>query len=208
MDRDAAKKLFAAAKIASVSMNKAAVAAKAEAERRAKEAAYARKRAKEALEHVAHLVMKEKLRKREVVLARPNGGYSAPAGKIDRQNSINASSSSNNHRNGSAALFNVMEKPKVAGNVDRDNSSKVLAALNAVELRENVKLGGQMDIDEKGGKLDVGERKNGSSSSSDHVMLSDTQTGAETEDVENEVVLVHYNENSNGKEQPSSLGSL
>ncbi|KAL8541957.1 hypothetical protein ACS0TY_002991 [Phlomoides rotata] len=204
MDRDAATKLLAAAKIASVSMNKAAVAAKAEAERRAKEAAYARKRAKEALEHVAHLVMKEKLSKREatLALARPgagfsgigtNGGYSAPAVKIDRETNVNASSS---NRNGSVALFNASEKLNIAGNVDRDNSSQVLAALNAVELRENEKLGGD-NFDKKGAGGLIGEMKNGSSSS-DHVILSDMQTGVETLDTQeeeieganNEVVLV------------------
>lgn len=225
MDRDSAKKLLAAAKIASVSMNKAAVAAKAEAERRAKDAAYARKRAKEALDHVSYLLTKEKPKKRGEALVRPgdvtgprssgmgtNGGYSVPAVKTDRESNVNASASasastSSNNRNGNVALL------KNAGNVDRDNSSRVLAALNAVELRENEKLGGEntdlMDVDEKEGRLD---------SSSDHVNLSDKQAGAETlntqeeeeeiVDVDSEVILVHYNENSNGGEQPSNLGSL
>ncbi|EPS65278.1 hypothetical protein M569_09506, partial [Genlisea aurea] len=60
LNADAAKKLAAAGKIASISMNKAAAAARLEAERRAREAAYARKRAKDALEHLANLVKKKK----------------------------------------------------------------------------------------------------------------------------------------------------
>lgn len=64
MDRDAARKLLAAAKIVSASLNRAAAAAKAEAERRATEAVLTRKRAKEALEHLGRL-MREKSRKKE-----------------------------------------------------------------------------------------------------------------------------------------------
>lgn len=48
--------LLCAAKIASASMSKAVHAARAEAERRVKEAALARKRAREALDHLALLV--------------------------------------------------------------------------------------------------------------------------------------------------------
>lgn len=219
MDRDAAKKLLAAAKIASASMNKAAVAAKAEAERRAKEAAFTRKRAKEALEHVAHLVMKEKSRKKEATLAGPgdvtgpglsgigsNGGYTGPAIKMERENNVNVSSSDRNGTvtSGSRPFMVVEEKINNAGNVDRDSSNQVLAALNAVELRENEKMGGGittqaegsgvsrtddhalMDVDEKGkirlsagenvGGL-VGERNN--DRSSEHVNFSDMETGAE-----------------------------
>ncbi|CAK9170124.1 unnamed protein product [Ilex paraguariensis] len=61
INEDLAKQLVAAARIAAASMNKAAVVATVEAERRVKEAAVARGRAKEALERVAYLVAKEKL---------------------------------------------------------------------------------------------------------------------------------------------------
>ncbi|KAH6783221.1 hypothetical protein C2S52_008180 [Perilla frutescens var. hirtella] len=155
MDRDAAKMLLAAAKIASTSMNKAAVAQKAEAERRVKEAAFTRKRAKEALEHVAHLVIKEKARRKEAALGGPaaadvagrgyggivsnGGGYAAPLGRMGAEMSVS-------NRNGGMASVSrpfvvVEENSKNAGNVDRDNSNQVLAALNAVELRENEKIG-------------------------------------------------------------------
>uniref|UniRef100_A0A7N1A2S1 Uncharacterized protein n=1 Tax=Kalanchoe fedtschenkoi TaxID=63787 RepID=A0A7N1A2S1_KALFE len=59
IDLDSAGKLFAAAWIASASLNKAAVAARAEAERRAGEVVVARKKAKEALERLASLTSRE-----------------------------------------------------------------------------------------------------------------------------------------------------
>ncbi|KAL8061424.1 hypothetical protein ABFX02_02G085700 [Erythranthe guttata] len=60
MDGDAVKKLFAAAKIATNSMNNAAVAAREDAERKVMEAAMARKGATQSLERVAYLEVKEK----------------------------------------------------------------------------------------------------------------------------------------------------
>lgn len=60
IDKDSAKVLVAAARIASVSMSKAATVARVEAERRVKEAALARKRARESLERVAYLTLKYK----------------------------------------------------------------------------------------------------------------------------------------------------
>ncbi|XP_073041613.1 uncharacterized protein [Primulina eburnea] len=97
IDRDAARKLLAAAKIASTSMNKAVVAAKSEAERRTKEAAFARKRAKEALEHVAYLVVKEKLSKKEAALSESGSGacgvrvssFGIDGAKVKRENNMN-----------------------------------------------------------------------------------------------------------------------
>lgn len=59
--KDLAKQLVAAAQIAVASMNKAAEVARAEAERTVREAAVARKRAREALERVACLASKEKI---------------------------------------------------------------------------------------------------------------------------------------------------
>ncbi|KAL1558828.1 hypothetical protein AAHA92_09244 [Salvia divinorum] len=173
MDRDAARMLLAAAKIASTSMNKAAVAAKAEAERRVKEAAFTRKRAKEALEHVAHLVHKEKARRRDVGLrdvagrgyggiASNGGGYTAPPGKFGAEVSSNLGVGI---RNGGVpsisqpfvAVEEIMSN--VAVNVDRDNSNQVLAALTAVELRENEKMGVGMTA--QGEKSEIGEASDG-----------------------------------------------
>ncbi|GER36456.1 calcium-dependent protein kinase 21 [Striga asiatica] len=140
MDRDAAKKLLAAAKIASMSMNKAVTSAKAEAERRAKEAAYTRKRAKEALDYVAHLVMKEKLRKKETVLAGPSGGSSGYVVRMDRENRNVGVSASYSNGNSCSGLSQTVV---LDGNADRvDNSGHILAALNAVGLKENDKIRG------------------------------------------------------------------
>ncbi|CAL8990989.1 unnamed protein product [Prunus brigantina] len=60
IDKDAAKALVAAARIAAALMTKAAVAARVDAERRVKEAVVAKKKAREALERLTSLVNKEK----------------------------------------------------------------------------------------------------------------------------------------------------
>ncbi|XP_010270989.1 PREDICTED: uncharacterized protein LOC104607149 [Nelumbo nucifera] len=60
LDQKSAKVFLASAKIAAVSMSKAAAVARIEAERRVKEASVTKKRAREALERVAFLVAKEK----------------------------------------------------------------------------------------------------------------------------------------------------
>ncbi|KAF8392659.1 hypothetical protein HHK36_023008 [Tetracentron sinense] len=60
IDQKSGKVLLAAARIASFSMNKATATARVEMEKRAKEAALTKKRAKEALERVALLASKEK----------------------------------------------------------------------------------------------------------------------------------------------------
>ncbi|PIN14839.1 hypothetical protein CDL12_12525 [Handroanthus impetiginosus] len=207
MDRDAAKKLLAAATIASTSMNKAAVVAKLEAEKRAKEAACTRKRAREALEHVAYLVMKEKLRKKEAAgsgltgvggnVGYVAGGFNAP--KLKRESNINVGSD----RNGVGASMIVEEKINRMGNADgMNNSNQILAAMNAVELKENEKMGGitshgvtlnddkaNMDVDEKdrmmvnGGGFSA-ERNNGTDIG--HVMYADMETGTENLSVQGE----------------------
>ncbi|EYU19384.1 hypothetical protein MIMGU_mgv1a019129mg [Erythranthe guttata] len=87
MDADAVKKLFAAAKIATNSMNNAAVAASEDAERKVMEAAMARKGATQALERVAYLEVKEKAaaakKTKEAssaeVAAAAGGGFRHPA---------------------------------------------------------------------------------------------------------------------------------
>lgn len=70
IDKESAKSLVAAAKIAAATLSKAASGARTEAERRAKDAALARKKAREALERVAFLSLKEKERE---VKASANG---------------------------------------------------------------------------------------------------------------------------------------
>ncbi|CAN8305750.1 unnamed protein product [Cochlearia groenlandica] len=60
VDKSLSEAFYCAAKIASSSMNKAVAAAKCDAQRRGTEAALARKRAREALEHVVFLEAKEK----------------------------------------------------------------------------------------------------------------------------------------------------
>ena len=57
--------LLCAAKIASASMAKAVIVARADAERKVREAAMARKRAREALEHVGFVVARERARRKE-----------------------------------------------------------------------------------------------------------------------------------------------
>ncbi|GMJ12334.1 hypothetical protein HRI_004902600 [Hibiscus trionum] len=71
IDKEAAKALLAAAKIAAVSMTKAAAVAKVEAERRVKEATLAKKRAKEALERLALLARKDNDRHKSSLLSTP-----------------------------------------------------------------------------------------------------------------------------------------
>lgn len=71
MDKESARALVAAARIAAATMSKAAHTARIEAERRVKEAALARKRAREALERVASLSLKEKERELKMTV---NGG--------------------------------------------------------------------------------------------------------------------------------------
>lgn len=137
IDKKAAKVLLAAAKIASASMNKAAVAAREEAVRRAKEAAIARKRAREALEHVAYLVAREKARKKEpgtaadVSRVGTSAGGSSMSGRVGNLNG----------RLMGMGMGMTGEERQRLNNLGRvDRSNEVLAALNAVELREGNKM--------------------------------------------------------------------
>ncbi|XP_022961460.1 uncharacterized protein LOC111462036, partial [Cucurbita moschata] len=63
--RKTAVVLLCAAKIASASMGKAVIVARADAERKVREVAVARKRAREALEHVGFLLARERARRKE-----------------------------------------------------------------------------------------------------------------------------------------------
>ncbi|KAE8730982.1 Ribosomal protein L3 plastid isoform 1 [Hibiscus syriacus] len=79
MDKETAKALLAAAKIAAVSMTKAATVAKTEAERRVKEATLAKKRAKEGLERLALLARKDIDRHKSSLLSTPKSRVDAAA---------------------------------------------------------------------------------------------------------------------------------
>ncbi|CAI9101382.1 OLC1v1038692C1 [Oldenlandia corymbosa var. corymbosa] len=104
-----AKVLLAAAEISADSMSKAAMAARATAEQRAMEAASTRKRARAALERVALLVAKKENSK-------SNSGVGARVG--------------NGSSNGAVGRSNPA--PVMRG----DSSGDILAALNAVELKD------------------------------------------------------------------------
>lgn len=110
IDNNAARLLYAAGKIAYMSMNKAEVAASTEAEKRSKEAAYTKKRAREALDHVVYLMVKEKriaVENRKIV----NANNTVPAPPVA-----------------------VVDASAVNNKVDASN--EVLEALNAVEIKE------------------------------------------------------------------------
>ncbi|XP_073310339.1 uncharacterized protein [Primulina huaijiensis] len=205
IDRDAAKKLLAAAKIASTSMNKAVVAAKLEAERRAKEAAFARKRAKEALEHVAHLVMKKRLSNKEVALSGSGAGgvgvsylgISGAAGlggaNVKRENNMNVILGNRNGNVGGVDSLVVTEERIVdtKTNVDEvDNSARVLAALNAVELKENDKISG----------ISAQEVELGAPVNDDHAVM-DVDEKARTRGVAGEEVAELMLEGDNGNSE-------
>nr|GMD43841.1 S-antigen protein [Ipomoea batatas] len=135
IDKAAARVLLAAARIAATSMSKAAMAARTEAERRAKEAAFTRKRAREALEHVTHLAAKEKVRRKEVLLVssqvRPSGGGNVGSVVVNKGDI---------GRNATPLPVVVKNQRE---NLERvDTSSEVLAALNAVDLTGNEGLQG------------------------------------------------------------------
>ncbi|CAN4108287.1 unnamed protein product [Withania somnifera] len=126
VDMKAAKVLLTAAKIAAGTVNKAALAARVEAERRAKEAAFTRKRAREALEYVAYLTARDKLRKKDVLPLLSNGPGSGGGNVINR--------GSNQCLSMVVAAVPLEEENVVNG--DRfDGSSEVLVALNAVDLK-------------------------------------------------------------------------
>ncbi|KAL7237722.1 hypothetical protein ACSBR2_003927 [Camellia fascicularis] len=114
IDLKAAKVLLVAARIAAASMSKAAVTARAEAERRVKEAAFTRKRAREALEHVGFLFAKDKL--------------------------IHKCGNNNNNNASSVGVVKVEAVKNRIGNQGLDCANEVSARLNAVGLRENERL--------------------------------------------------------------------
>lgn len=162
VDKKAARVFLAAARIAVMSTSKAALAAKAEAEKRAKEAAFTRKRAREALEHLSNLVAMEKMRRKEFLLPPPD--VSQPGGVVHM-------SENKGWNMGTAKMPAAVQHDdrNRFRNLNRvETSSEVLAALNAVGLRERERLqelevqnpvagfsamknGNMMDVEENGG---------------------------------------------------------
>ncbi|CAL5380274.1 unnamed protein product [Camellia sinensis] len=139
IDKKSAKVLLAAARIAANSMGKAALAAKVEAEKRAKEASFARKKAREALEHVAFLVAKEKLKRKDLLSAEVSGSGNV----VTQERNQKTGTSVNSVGIGNAVV--VAEQNRIgnqrarvgAGGVDGvDGPNEVSARLNAVGLRE------------------------------------------------------------------------
>ena len=123
IDKKTGKVLLAAAKIAAASMSKAAVAARVEAEKRAKDAANTRKRAREALEHVAFLVAKEKLKRKDLVSVEVSRNQKAGNGGVSRV--------------GGVAKFAL-----VVAEQSQMGPNEVSERLNAVGLREKEGLQG------------------------------------------------------------------
>ncbi|CAI9101383.1 OLC1v1038693C1 [Oldenlandia corymbosa var. corymbosa] len=156
IDKRNAKILLAAAKISAESMSKAAMAARTEAERRAKDAAYTRKRARVALEHLAYLVAKEKIKKRPSSASGVRVGATVGVG-----NGSTVGNSGSNRSNGAVGSLNPAAVMRIGGGakdegevgkaVRGDSSSEVLAALNAVELREKDKISGESSPANVGG---------------------------------------------------------
>ncbi|KAA8536690.1 hypothetical protein F0562_029168 [Nyssa sinensis] len=132
IDKKTARVFLAAASIAAVSMTKAEVAARAEAERRAKEAAFTRKRAREALEHVAFLMAKEKLKHKELSVGASGSGNVVIQGNTRKGGTTNSVGVAA----GAAAAAVQNRIGNQHGEDGVDGALEVLASLNAVELRE------------------------------------------------------------------------
>ena len=115
LDERAAKVLLAAARIAAISMNKAAAVARENAERRVRDAALARKRAKEAIDHVMALSARfsgNKRRETAAVEAPPVPvAAKAPNVKLEK--------------NGVAKANNVAAPPGGVHMVDKNNMNQL-----------------------------------------------------------------------------------
>lgn len=123
IDKEAARLLLCAGKIAANSMSKAELAAGMEADKRAKEAAFTKKRAREALDHVVKLMAIEKKKNTKKLIVASSGFNKI----VDYNSSV------------------VVVKDKKV-----DESGVVLDAMSAVELKENGS--GVMDLDGVNGK--------------------------------------------------------
>ncbi|XP_047322874.1 uncharacterized protein LOC124926648 [Impatiens glandulifera] len=125
-DKKSAKVLLAAAKIATVNITKAAATLRMESEKRSKEAALTRKRARETLDHFAGLVVKEKMkmkRKDHMVSVAENSASGSNGNGFIKEK---------NQRFGS--ISSAMEHIKM------EAANEVSARLNAVGLREKEKI--------------------------------------------------------------------
>ncbi|XP_010490088.1 PREDICTED: uncharacterized protein LOC104767810 [Camelina sativa] len=124
IDKSLSEAFLCAAMIAASSMNKAVIAAKCDADRRGKEAALARKRAREALEHVVTLDAKEKAR--SVV---PKLKESSVDRAIDQKQKL--SPASNNGTNvketESSATTTTTKNNGGGGGTEKQNTSTQLA---------------------------------------------------------------------------------
>ncbi|XP_060167414.1 uncharacterized protein LOC132598509 [Lycium barbarum] len=146
VDMKAAKVLLTAAKIAAGTVNKAALAARVEAERRAKEAAFTRKRAREALEHVAYLTARDKMMKKKDVLTLPL--------------SLNGNRGSGNQCLSMVVAAVPLEEENAVNNGDNrlDGDAEVLVALNAVDLKGQNSVSG-LTAGSNGSAMDVEDDK-------------------------------------------------
>ncbi|XP_010475787.1 PREDICTED: uncharacterized protein LOC104755145 [Camelina sativa] len=123
IDKSLSEAFLCAAKIAASSMNKAVIAAKCDADRRGKEAALARKRAREALEHVVTLDAKEKARSVVPKLKEAS---------IDQKPKLSSPASNNNGTTvkvteSSATTTTTTTKNNGGGGTEKQNQSTQLA---------------------------------------------------------------------------------
>ncbi|XP_022155464.1 uncharacterized protein LOC111022599 [Momordica charantia] len=102
IDRKMAVVLLCAAKIASASMGKAVIVARADAERKVREAAIARKRAREALEHVGFVVARERARRKEEASVEVSGSGSIGIKEKERNRNLGSMVKMENSCEGSA----------------------------------------------------------------------------------------------------------
>ncbi|GAA0140110.1 hypothetical protein LIER_01527 [Lithospermum erythrorhizon] len=140
IDERGARVLVAAAMISSLSMNEAEVAARAVAERRAKDAAVTRKRAMQALDYMAMIASREKMKKIES-LPGPVvgvGGISKFKGNVGSVVTERGGGYGHGYGRGGNLRSDVVsgviieEKKKVVGSVvDRSSNEVITSALNA-----------------------------------------------------------------------------
>lgn len=137
IDKKAARVLLCAARIAAVSMSKAVLVARAEAERRVREAALSRKRAREALEHVVAVATKEKAKRNEV----------SAEGSVSRSGSVHVGVKEETCKGNGGVVAGAVEQNRIEnqGRVDgavMDSSCELSANLNNVGLSEKERVQG------------------------------------------------------------------
>ncbi|XP_041017243.1 uncharacterized protein LOC121259651 [Juglans microcarpa x Juglans regia] len=97
VDRKLATVLLCASRIASASMSKAVIVARADAERKVREAAVAKKRAREALEHLVMVEAREKSSRKKVE-SRENGNVMVGSGEEKKKVEVVESMRSNGNQ--------------------------------------------------------------------------------------------------------------